>query len=199
MFKAVILRELSSMLRRRRMLVMQCGLVVVFGLLVALRWPTDSRTALAGTRSRQVFQLLSFGLLATMLFLLPVFPATSIVKEKKQGTLALLLNSPLGPFRIFFGKLTSILVLAGYLLALSLPGSSACYAMGGLSLSGDLARMYGLLCLVALQYSVLALLISSFSNTIDGAVRYTYGAILLLSVLTLGPHYFFQGTEGIVS
>jgi ABC-type transport system involved in multi-copper enzyme maturation permease subunit len=59
--------------------------------------------------------------------------------------------------------------------------------------------MYLLLFLVALQYSVLSLLISSFSNTIDGAVRITYGTILLLSVLTLGPHYFFQGTEGIVS
>jgi ABC-type transport system involved in multi-copper enzyme maturation permease subunit len=199
MLKAVVLRELSSILRRRRVLVMQCGLVAVFGLLVALRWPTDSRIALAGTRSRQVFQLFSFGLLGTMLFLLPVFPSTSIVKEKKQGTLALLLNSPLGPYRIFFGKLASILVLAGYLLALSLPGSSACYAMGGLSLYGDLFRMYLLLSLVALQYSVLALLISSFSNTIDAAVRFTYGAILLLSVLTLGPHYFFQGTEGMLS
>jgi ABC-type transport system involved in multi-copper enzyme maturation permease subunit len=199
MLKAVVLRELTSMLRRRRMLVMQGGLVIVFGLLVALRWPTDSRVALAGTRSRQVFQLFSYGLLATMLFLLPVFPSTSIVKEKKQGTLALLLNAPLGPFRIFFGKLAAVLALAGFILALSLPASSACYAMGGLSLSGDLFRMYLLLSLVALQYSVLALLISSFSNTIDGAVRITYGTVLLLSILTLGPHYFFQGTEGIVS
>jgi ABC-type transport system involved in multi-copper enzyme maturation permease subunit len=187
------------MLRRRRMLVMQGGLVIVFALLIALRWPTDSRVALTGTRSRQVFQLFSDGLLATMLFLLPVFPSVSIVKEKKQGTLALLLNAPLGPFRIFFGKLASVLVLAGFILALSLPASSACYAMGGLSLYGDLFRMYLLLFLVALQYSVLALLISSFSNTIDGAVRITYGTILLLSILTLGPHYFFQGTEGMVS
>jgi ABC-type transport system involved in multi-copper enzyme maturation permease subunit len=198
-FKAVVLRELTSMLRRRRMLVMQGVLVIVFGLLVALRWPTDSRVALTGTRSRQVFQLFSYGLLATMLLLLPAFPSTSIVKEKKQGTLALLLNTPLGPFRIFFGKLASVLALAGFILALSLPASSACYAMGGLSLYADLFRMYLLLFLVALQYSVLALLISSFSNTIDGAVRITYGTILLLSVLTLGPHYFFQGTEGIAS
>src|SRR5947209_884298 len=114
MFKAVVLRELTSMLRRRRMLVMQGALVIAFGLLVALRWPTDSRVALTGTRSRQVFQLFSDGLLATMLFLIPAFPSTSIVKEKKQGTLALLLNTPLGPFRIFFGKLASVLALAGF-------------------------------------------------------------------------------------
>jgi ABC-type transport system involved in multi-copper enzyme maturation permease subunit len=199
MFNAVVLRELTSILRRRRMLVMQCGLVVVFGLLVALRWPTDSRVALLGTRSRQVFELFSYGLLGTMLFLLPVFPSTSIVREKKQGTLALLLNTPLGPYRIFFGKLACVLTLAGFILVLSLPAASACYAMGGLSLYGDLLRVYLLLGLVALQYSVLALLISSFSNSIDGAVRITYGAVLSLSILSLGPHYFFQGTEGLLN
>src|SRR5262249_61015816 len=111
MVKAVIARELASLLRRRRMLVMQGGLVIVFGLLVALRWPTDARIALAGTRSRQVFQLFRFGLLATMLFLLPVFPSTTIVEEKKAGTLALLLNLPPGPYRILFAKLAYLLVL----------------------------------------------------------------------------------------
>src|SRR4029077_4853337 len=120
-----------SMLRRRRMLLLQGGLVIVFGLLVALRWPTDARVALTGTRSRQVFQLFSYGLLATMLLLLPAFPSTSIVKEKKQGTLALLMTTPRGPSRVFFGKLASFLALAGFILALSLPASSACYAMGG--------------------------------------------------------------------
>ncbi len=199
MFSAVLWRELTSMLRLRRMLVMQCGLVLVFGFLVALRWPTDSRVALNGTRSLQVFQLFSYGLLAAMLFLLPVFPSTSIVKEKKQGTLALLLNTPLGPLRIFFGKLASVLVLAGFILVLSLPAASACYAMGGLSLYDDLFRMYLLLFLVALEYTVLALLVSSFSTSIDGAVRITYGTVLGLSILTLGPHYFFQGTEGRMS
>ena len=199
MFQAILTREFTSLLRRRRMLVMQSILVIVFGLLVVLRWPTDGRVAMSGTRSQQVFQLFSYGLLAIMLFVLPVFPSTSIVKEKKQGTLALLLNTPLGPVRIFLGKLTSVLMLAGWILVLSLPAASACFAMGGLSLYGDLFRMYLLLFLVALQYSVLALLISSYATTIDGAVRMTYGTVLTLSILTLGPHYFFQGTQGVMS
>ena len=199
MLKDVVHRELISMMRRRRMLVMQVGLVVLFGLLVALRWPTDSRVAISGSRSQQVFQLFSYGLLATMVFLLPVFPSTSIVSEKKEGTLALLLNTRLGPVRIFFGKLLSVLLMAGSVLALSLPAASACYAMGGLSLQGDLLSVYFLLILVAVQYSVIALLISSFSQSVDGAVRITYGTVLSLSVLSLGPYYFFQGTDGIMS
>ena len=189
-------RELTTLLRRRRMMALQCGLVVFFAILIAVRWPTDARVALSGTRSQQVFQLFGYGLLATSLLLLPVFPATSIVREKKQGTLELLLNTPLGPWRIFIGKLTAVMSLAGIIFALSLPAASACYAMGGLSLYTDLWRMYQLLLLVALQYSVLGLLVSSFSNSIDSAVRITYGIVLCLSVLALGPHYFFQGTKG---
>ena len=196
MLSALILRELRSLLRQRRMMAFQCGLVFLFGLLVMLRWPTDARIAMTGSRSQQVFQLFSYGLLATMLFLLPVFPSTSIVREKKQGTLALLLNTPLGPARIFFGKLIAALALAGMILAMSLPAASACYAMGGLSLYGDIVHVYVLLALVALQYSVLALLISSYSNTIDAAVRLTYGTVLMFSIVALGPHYFVQGTKG---
>ena len=196
MLKAIIARELKSLLRRRRMTALQCLLVVIFGLMVALRWPTDARVGLTGSRSQQVFQLFSYGLLATMLLLLPVFPATSIVQEKKQGTLGLLLNTPLGPFRIFFGKLIAILAIAGVILAMSLPAASACYAMGGLSLYGNLTRIFQLLILVAIQYTALGLLVSSYAQSTDAAVRITYGVVLVLGVLTLGPHYFLQGTTG---
>ncbi len=196
MLKAMVKRELTSLMRRKRMMALQCGLVAIFAVLIAIRWPTDARMALTGSRSQQVFQLFGYGLLATLLLILPVFPATSIVREKKQGTLALLLNTPLGPWRIFFGKLTAVLALSGVILAMSLPAASACYAMGGLSLYGDLAKVYQILFIAALQYAVLGLLVSTFSNSIDSAVRLTYGLVLGLSVMTLGPHYFFQGTKG---
>ena len=196
MLKALVMRELTTLMRRRRIMALQCGLVALFAILVAIRWPTDSRMALTGSRSQQVFQLFGYGLLATLLLILPVFPATSIVREKKQGTLALLLNTPLGPWRIFFGKLTAVLALSGIILVMSLPAASACYAMGGLSLYGDLWKVYQLLMLVALQYAVLGLLVSTYSNSIDSAVRLAYGLVLGLSVMTLGPHYFFQGTKG---
>ena len=195
MLNAMVMRELSTLMRRRRMMALQCGLVALFTLLVAIRWPTDARMALTGTRSQQVFQLFGYGLLVTLLLILPVFPATSIIREKKQGTLALLLNTPLGPWRIFFGKLVAVLSLAGIILAMSFPAASACYAMGGLSLYGDLWRVYQLLMVAALLYAVLGLLVSTYSNSIDSAVRMTYGLVLGLSVLTLGPHYFFQGTK----
>lgn len=199
MLSAMTLRELRSFLRDRRMVLLQFGLVSTFSLLIIVRWPTDGRVALSGTRSQEVFRLFAYGLLAILLLLLPVFPATSIVRERKRGTLALLLNTPLGAWRIFTGKLLAVIAFAGIVLALSLPAASACYAMGGLGLYEDVWRVYQLLMLVALQYAVLGMLVSSYSNSIDSAVRVTYGLILGLTVLTIGPHYFFQGTKGIVA
>ncbi len=196
MLRALLRRELITPLRRRRMIVFQIGLAFLFALLIAIRWPTDGQVAVTGSRSQQIFHLFSYGLMATLLLLLPVFPATSIVSEKRRGTLALLLNTPLGPLRIFFGKFLATLSLAGMILAMSLPAAGACYSMGGLSLYDDILKVYLLLILVAVQYTAIGLLVSSYVHSIDSGVRVTYGVVLATTVLTLGPHYFFQGTEG---
>ena len=188
-------RELVTTLRQRRMLLMQCGLALSFSLLVILRWPTEPRMALSGTRSQEVFRLFAYGLLSALLLMLPVFPATSIVRERNSGTLALLLNTPLGSWRIFWGKLLSVMSLAGLMLSLSLPAAAACYALGGISLTHDVLAVYGMLALTALQFAALGLLVSTYATTTDAAVRWTYGLVLLLSVLLLAPHQFFQGTE----
>ena len=100
----------------------------------------------------------------------PVFPATSIVRERNSGTLALLLNTPLGAWRIFWGKLLSVMSLAGLMLSLSLPAAAACYALGGISLTHDLLAVYGLLLLAALQFAALGLLVSTYATTTDAAV-----------------------------
>ncbi len=199
MLSVMLRRELITPLRRKRMIVFQIGLAVLFGLLVAIRWPTEGQVALTGVRSQQMFRLFSYGLMASLLLLLPVFPATSLVSEKKKGTLALLLNTPIGPWKIYFSKLLAAISLATMILAMSLPSAGACYSMGGLSLYGDLLHVYMLLFLVALQYSSIALLISSYSHSVDSAVRVTYGFVLGTSLFTLGPHYFFQGTGGMLA
>jgi len=196
MFKALLRRELLTPLRRPQMIAFQVGLATLFGLLIAARWPTDGQVGLLGSRSQQIFRLFGYGLMGMMLLLLPVFPATSVVSEKKSGTLALLFNSPLGPIRIFAAKLLAVLGLAGMILAMSLPAAGACYLMGGLSLYDEIGKVYLLLALVALQYAAVGLLISSYSQSVDASIRLTYGFVLGTSILTLVPHYFLQGTGG---
>jgi ABC-type transport system involved in multi-copper enzyme maturation permease subunit len=191
---ALIRRELITLLRQRRMVLMQCSLAIAFALLVIIRWPTEPRISLSGSRAQEVFRLLSYGLLAALLLLLPVFPATSIVRERNSGTLALLLNTPLGPLRIFFGKLLAVLGVAGLILALSLPAAAACFAMSGASWKHS--QVYLVLALTALQYASAGLLISTYATSTDGAVRWTYGFVLLSSVLVLGPYQFLHGLGG---
>ncbi|MDB5391962.1 MAG: family transporter protein [Planctomycetaceae bacterium] len=199
MVNPLIQRELVTLLRRRRMILLQCGLAAAFALLVVIRWPTEPRMAQSGTRAQEVFRLFSYGLLATLLLILPVFPATNIVRERNQGTLALLLNTPLGPGRIYWGKLIGILALAALILVLSLPAAAACYALGGVSLTGGILAVFAVLGLTAAQYASLGLLVSTYATTSDAAVRWTYGMVLASSVFSMGPQQFFQGTGSSLS
>ncbi len=194
----VIQRELIGILRSRKALALQVGLAALFALLVVLRWPTDARVDLSGAQSQQVFRTFGYGLLTTLLLLVPVFPSTTIVREKRQGTLALLFNSPMPSWSIYFGKLVGVLVFVMLLLAMTLPAATACYAMGGVSLWEDVFALYGLLAVVAIQYASLGLLVSSHTNSTDSALRITYAMVLLLAVVTLGPHQFLQGQPGLL-
>jgi len=195
----ILQRELVAILRTRKAFVLQFGLAVCLVGLIALRWPTDSRVELSGARSGQLFRLFSYGMLAAVALLAPIFPATSIVMERRKGTLALLLNTPLKPYAIYAGKLFAVLGFIALLLLITLPAAAACYAMGGISLTKQLLVAYGLLAVVAWQYSSLGLLVSSFARSADGAVRVTYGCVLMLAVITLAPYFFMQDWGGNVS
>ena len=190
-------RELVTTLRRPQMLWLYCGLAAAFAMLVVLRWPTDARIALSGVRSQEVFRLFSYGLLAMLLLVVPGFPATSIVREKNQGTLALLFNTPLSASTILQGKLMATLSLAALMLCVSLPAGAACYALGGISLR-EFGTVYVMLALTALSTSSLGLFVSTFATSSDAAVRWTYGIVLCHTVVSLIPHHFFAGTAGLL-
>src|SRR5439155_1603005 len=82
------------------------------------------------------------GLLASILLLVPAFPATALVREKIKGTLALLLNSPLRPWSIYVGKLGGALGFTAVLLTMTLPAAAACYALGGTGDAGGITALY---------------------------------------------------------
>jgi ABC-type transport system involved in multi-copper enzyme maturation permease subunit len=196
MANPIIRRELISLLRQRRIPLLIVTLSLLFAMLVIVRWPTEPRMALSGSRSQEVFRLYAYGLLGTMLLLLPVFPATGLVKERIRGTLALLFNSPLSAWQIYSGKLAASLSLVGLILCLSFPAAAACQALGGVSLAQDLAPAYGVLLLTSVEICALGLLVSGYAMSTDAAIRWTYGVIFAMSGLTMLPHFFFVGSEG---
>ncbi len=160
----VIQREFFAILRTRKALTMLIVMSVAFSLIVLLRWPTDGVVDLSRIRAQQVFRVFAYTLLVGVLFVIPAFPAVSIVQEKNKGTLALLLNSPLSRAAILGGKLTASLMFATLLLLTSLPAAAACYSMGGIDLYSQFGLLYLVLLASVLLYTSLALLISTQPN-----------------------------------
>src|SRR5579863_1758730 len=191
----IIQRELIGILRSRRALAAQIIPAFLFAALVIVRWPTDARVDLTGSQSRHVLQLFGYGVLATLLLVVPAFPATAIVRERTSGTLALVLNSPMSPWSIYFGKFLGGLVFVFLPLVMSVPAAAACYAMGGVSLPKLIVPLYGLFALITVQYTALALCVSSRVNSTDSALRMTYAITLVLAVVLIGPHLFLQGKD----
>ncbi len=196
MINPVIQREFYGILRSRRSLVVLLCLTFAFSLAVLLRWPSDASVDLSGTQSMAVFRVFGYGLLAGVVFLVPAFPAVSIVNEKNHGTLALLLNSPLNAWSIYIGKTSGVLLFSALVLICSLPASAACFAGGGIDWKNDLGLLYLVLALLVVQYVTLGMLVSSYVQSADAGVRITYGIVLAMFFLTLAPAAFFPGVGG---
>ncbi len=195
----IVRRELLALLRTREATAVQVALAVVCGALVLLRWPGSGVSDLSGARSAQVLRVFGYGLFAGVLFLVPAFPATSLVRERIHGTLALLLNSPMSPLRIYLGKLFGVLGFTAVLLIATVPAAAACYALGGSSTRGGVGWLYIVLAVATIQITTIALWVSLRSASPDTALRFAYGFILGLAILPLVPHWLTQGDSGPLS
>ncbi|MBI1311842.1 ABC transporter permease subunit [bacterium] len=176
-------------------MVILTGVAVAFSLLIIARWPSDGVVDLSGAASRDVFRVFAYSLTAAVALLVPVFPSTSIVQEKQKGTLALLLNSPMGPVSIYLGKLVGALGFVLLLLSATVPATAACFTLGGVSLYGEILPLYLVLAVASVLFTTWSLLVSTNAVTTDGAVRGTFGGVLVLFLLVLLPHYFLDGSE----
>lgn len=192
----ILRRELLEVLRTRKAVAAQVGLAAATSLLVVVRWPSDGVTDLTGARAQQVLQVFGYGLLAGVLFLVPAFPATAIVRERNRGTLALLLNTPMTPRAIYAGKLLGVLGFAALLLAATVPAAAACYALGGTASRGGVGLLYAVLAAAVVQVATLGLLVSGWAQSTDAALRTTYAVVLAGSVLPLAPHWMVRGDTG---
>lgn len=195
----ILERELLSLFRTRRSFACQVGVAIACTFLIALRWPEGAQADMAGARSREVFMLFGYTLLAAVVLLVPAFPAASIVRERQARTLVLLLHSPLSARSIYAGKLVATLGFVLVLITLSIPAGAACHAMGGVSLMYQFLPLYAVLLVLAVQLGAIGLWVSSRSRTPDAALRLTYGCVLLLVIFSMMPHFFLQGNEGLLS
>src|SRR5262249_25846851 len=126
----------------------------------------------------------------------PPYPATSLVREKIKGTLALLLNSPMPPWSIYLGKLGGVLGFTAILLVVTLPAAAACHALGGTVVRGGIGTLYLVLAVATLQLATLGLLMSSRAQTTAGALLATYLWVLGMAIVPILPHLVTRGDHG---
>ncbi len=192
-------RELINRLRSWKTLAGILAVAIVSSGLVLLRWPSDSTIDVVSQGALQVFRPLAFALSLAVMMLVPAFPATSIVSERKKGTLTLLLNSPTTPINIYLGKLLSNVILSLVLISVSFPALAACLAMGGISIRDHIGPLALVLIIMADQYTALGLWISIRSSSTDASLRWTYAAVLALAVLSVGPMVIIGNLSGLTA
>ncbi|MBL8815448.1 MAG: ABC transporter permease subunit [Planctomyces sp.] len=195
----IIERELLALLRSQRTLAILMTVAISSAVVVILKWPTSGVVDLSGAQARQVFQWLTYAMLTASLLIIPVFPAISLVREVRGRTLELLLNSPLSRASIYFGKAGAMMGFVMLLLFATIPAMSCCYMMGGLSLSNDVAKLYGFLFAVALHLVVIGLLVGTYARTTEAALRWSYGVTFAVTVVTVFPNFFLQGSDSLIA
>lgn len=189
-------RELLDRLRSWKTLAAISSVAIVSCGLVMLRWPTDSTVDIVSQGAVLIFRPLAFAVTLAVMMLVPAFPATSLVSERKKGTLAILLNSPMTPVQIYLGKLASNVTLGAILMSASLPAFAACVAMGGVSIRDHLGPMILVFLAMSLQYTAVGLWISQRSQSTDASLRWTYIAVLLLVLFSIAPMVFVGKLAG---
>jgi ABC-type transport system involved in multi-copper enzyme maturation permease subunit len=195
----ILNRELLDRLRSPKTFAAIVAVALLSSLLVLMRWPTDASIDLVSQGARQVFRPVAFALATAVMMLIPAFPATAFVTERRRGTLTLLLNSPTTPLQIYLGKLGANVLLALIIFSVSLPALMACFAMGGISLQNHIAPLILVLLGMTIQYTAVGLWVSIRSHSADASLRWTYAAVLALAVLSIGPTVFVGKLTGIKS
>jgi ABC-type transport system involved in multi-copper enzyme maturation permease subunit len=200
MFRALVFREIASVLASRWASALVAAPFLLLSVLVIARWPTAGEVDVAGLRARNLFALIGYVQLGCVLLLVPAFPATSIVRERRSGTLALLFNTPLRGPEILLAKFLGAMICVALPLVMSLPAVAACYAMGGIDLVPDVLPLYALVALASGQLVAMALWVSCFASTPIAAIRSAYGLMMALAILPLGPAMFMpQGASGLTA
>jgi len=197
----VVQKELLEMAALRRTYVVRvvfASLLVVFmlySLSSTLSFFTPSPGGLLGFGRLLFEQFIAYLFIGICLFL-PAMVAGAFPEERARGTLPLLLLTGLHPRRIVAEKFVGRVVPMVTLILASFPMFALAYAFGGITVDRLLTGLY-LLVICSLQVGALAILVSSFSRTVGGAVAATYSAALLLgfasAMIALPFWTVFQG------
>jgi ABC-type transport system involved in multi-copper enzyme maturation permease subunit len=138
--------------------------------------------------ARQVFFWLTMTLVALVALIAPGLTSDTITMERAQGTLEMLVGTPLRPRQILGGKLLGAISVLLLLISPSLPLFGLCYLFHGAS-SGQVVTVY-LLLIMTLSVCAFIGLTQSSINARAGAAKFWAYAITTAFVAVPGGPFW---------
>ena len=175
---AVLMRELRASLRNARPFALIALYVAVLGAIVISSFPANQEIQItlgtaSGNRGKDLYWTFVLAQAALIFLVLPAIAAGALSQEREQRTLEPLLLTPLTPLQIVWGKAVGVLSLGGLLLVSTLPLTSLCFLLGGVS-PGELIAAYIVLLGLALFTASIGIYCSAkWTNTVH-ATLWTY-------------------------
>lgn len=189
----LLLKELRLALRHGRPFWLMGAYVGVLALVVAYAYPNEIRLEPGRNPElgRDIFLIFSVAQALLVAMLTPAIASTTLTLEREKQTLESLIVSGLSVSEIVIGKFFYSLFHVFLLMISSLPLTSVCFMLGGVS-AGELIGVYGAILLGAAVLAAASVLCSSFFHRSYVATAMSYLGVPLalaatecLSVLAL--------------
>lgn len=190
---AVVSRELRVALRNERSFATLGLYVAVLGAVVASQFPSDVAVGLSTNGNRgaaalghELFLWFGFSQAFLIALILPALATGALSQERERRTLEPLLLTPLTPLQIVWGKGVGVLAFACLLLLATVPLTSMCFLLGGVS-PGEVVGAYS--CLLGFAACVTALGLgcaAKWENATQATLICYLLVPLLVSVLVVG-------------
>lgn len=186
----VLTKELRIRMRGARAYWTMAGYLLFLSLVMFFQylawWASahDGGLSSGSKMGQQFFSWLAITQGFLVAFLTPAITAGAITVEREQETLEMLEVTRLPRAALAVGKLLSAVTFTGLLLLSSLPLTSVCFFLGGVS-PEEVIGAYALLFAASVLTGALGLLWSTIARTTASAVVLTYGSLVAPGVLVL--------------
>lgn len=159
MINPILERELKTRMRTWKTALLIFGYLVLLGIVVAFAFFAESMSYRYGsygfdpTFVTGIYTAIALFQLGLLMFILPIFTATSISGEKERQTFDLLICTDISPWTIIFGKMSAALSFVFLLVFAALPFTGVILLFGGVTI-WDLTK-------VMMFYMATAFMVSS--------------------------------------
>lgn len=186
----IFIKDTKICLRKSRAALLQLLFIGSCFLLTVMLWPQEGVYSLAAQSARQLFTVLGMGQLTLVVLFAPAFTSVALTMEKERNTMDLLYGTLMSPASIAWGKIVGGLFFLVLVVLSSIPITCVCLALGGVDMP-DVLMLYLVLCLTALSFGMIGLMVSSLCQQTHIAVIITYGIIIVLSGIVVIPSILF--------